>query len=150
MKTCSKCRITKDLNDFYKTKHSKDGLRSQCKICHMEGSKLWVKNNRERYNAIVRKSQLKYPEYRKNWRKNNYQKYLQQIIKRRNAIIRQTPVWADLTAIKQFYRNCPIGHKVDHILPIQGKNVSGLNIVTNMQYLTPSENSKKGNRYDVK
>lgn len=33
MKTCSKCKIKKDFNEFHKFKSSKDGLKSQCKSC---------------------------------------------------------------------------------------------------------------------
>ena len=30
----------------------------------------------------------------------------------------QTPVDADLSAIREFYKNCPEGYDVDHIIPI--------------------------------
>lgn len=53
----------------------------------------------------------------------------------------QTPSDADLTLIKEFYKNCPIGYEVDHIVPI---SKGGLHSITNLQYLTVSENRKKG------
>ena len=67
--------------------------------------------------------------------------------KRRAATLQRTPAWADLKAIKQFYLNCPKGYHVDHIVPLQGVNISGLHVLNNLQYLTKSENSSKGNRY---
>jgi len=67
--------------------------------------------------------------------------------KRRAAKLQRTPAWADLKAIKQFYLNCPKGYQVDHIVPLQGVNVSGFHVLNNLQYLTGSENSSKGNRY---
>ena len=69
--------------------------------------------------------------------------------KRRSAKLQRTPAWADLEAIKQFYAECPKGYEVDHIVPLQGVNVSGFHVLNNLQYLTKSENSSKGNRYAV-
>ena len=69
--------------------------------------------------------------------------------KRRSAKLQRTPAWADLEAIKQFYLNCPKGYHVDHIVPLQGVNVSGFHVLNNLQYLSASENCSKGNKYDV-
>lgn len=55
----------------------------------------------------------------------------------------QTPVGADLDAIKLFYANCPIGYEVDHIIPI---SKGGPHSIENLQYLTISENRKKSNK----
>lgn len=33
MKRCSKCKIIKPINEFYKTRRAKDGFHSACKIC---------------------------------------------------------------------------------------------------------------------
>jgi hypothetical protein len=41
----------------------------------------------------------------------------------------------NLSIIKEFYSKCPIGYEVDHIIPLNGKNVSGLHTITNLQYL---------------
>jgi hypothetical protein len=64
--------------------------------------------------------------------------------KRRAALLRRTPAWADLNAIAEVYRNCPQGMEVDHIVPLQGRTVSGLHVHWNLQYLTKSENCRKG------
>jgi 5-methylcytosine-specific restriction endonuclease McrA len=49
--------------------------------------------------------------------------------------------------IKEFYEKCPKGMVVDHIIPLQGKLISGLHVIWNLQYLTPHDNLKKGNRF---
>jgi hypothetical protein len=67
--------------------------------------------------------------------------------KRRARILKALPGWADLRRIEQIYKNCPPGYHVDHIYPLQGKEVSGLHVENNLQYLPASENCKKGNKY---
>ena len=69
--------------------------------------------------------------------------------KTRAKRLKRTPKWADLEAIKKFYNNCPKGYHVDHIIPLQGVNVSGFHVLNNLQYLTAAENWSKGNKYDV-
>lgn len=69
---------------------------------------------------------------------------------REERIRRNTPGWADLKAIREFYARCPIGHHVDHIIPLKGKDVSGLHVLDNLQYLPARENIIKGNRFDIK
>lgn len=84
--------------------------------------------------------------YEKEWRKNNLAKLNAKNAKRRAAKLNQTPKWANLKDIEEFYINCPKGYHVDHIIPLKGKNVRGLHILENLQYLPASENIKKGNK----
>lgn len=51
--------------------------------------------------------------------------------------------------IAEFYDNCPDGYHVDHIIPLQGANVSGLHTLKNLQYLPASDNILKGNSFDI-
>ena len=69
--------------------------------------------------------------------------------KRRKEILLRTPVWADMAKIREIYNKCPEGHHVDHVIPLQGTNVSGLHIETNLQYLSAEDNMKKGNKFEV-
>lgn len=94
-------------------------------------------NNREQEIASVRRYQKENPK-----RKNAVD------ARRRAAKLCRTPPWADLEAIKQFYIECPEDMTVDHIIPLQGKRVSGLHVFENLQYLTPSKNCSKSNHFD--
>jgi hypothetical protein len=94
--------------------------------------------DKERSIAVVRSRE---------WRKQNPQH--RNALKRKYVADkgRRTPAWADLQAIVQFYKSCPPGHHVDHVLPLRGKLVSGLHVVQNLQYLPAKENMRKNNRY---
>lgn len=70
---------------------------------------------------------------------------------RRALKLQATPKWLTKEQIKQienFYKNCPKGYEVDHIIPLNGKNVRGLHVVWNLQYLTKKENVVKRNKFD--
>lgn len=74
--------------------------------------------------------------------------------KRHAARLQRTPVWADYEWINHAYlvaadMTAKMGepHEVDHIVPLQGARVSGLHVYDNLQILTRSQNTSKGNRY---
>jgi hypothetical protein len=62
-KICNKCKIEKELIDFYKSKSSKDGYNGWCKICLLEKTNKWRENNRDVLNQCS-----------KNWYQNNKDK----------------------------------------------------------------------------
>ena len=117
-------------------------------------SKIWADANPEKARA----SKLAYKErnrnkiraYNKQWAKANPGKVTDyarayQLLKRNRM-----PKWLstkDRQIIKEFYINRPIGFHVDHIVPLKGRNVSGLHVPWNLQYLPAMENIKKSNRY---
>lgn len=74
--------------------------------------------------------------------------------KRRSLKRSATPAWANLEEIKLFYklsacltRVTGIKYEVDHIVPLQGKNVCGLHVETNLQVISKCENRGKSNKY---
>lgn len=81
------------------------------------------------------------------WAKNNPDKRSANQKQRMFKIKQATPQWQCLEELEQFYLNRPEGMTVDHIIPLQGKNVSGLHVISNLQYLTMINNCKKSNKH---
>jgi hypothetical protein len=67
----------------------------------------------------------------------------------RRAIKRKSsPNWVDRNKIIEIYNNCPEHYHVDHIIPLSSKNICGLHVPWNLQYLSCNENVKKFNKFD--
>ena len=122
------------------------------------------KDNRERseyYKEYYQRNRLKKLEYAKKQREllgprvlaenqRNYYLKNHHMMAYKKALRRSrkklaTPIWADLNKINEVYATCPEDMTVDHIIPITSPIVCGLHVSWNMQYLTRSANSKKGN-----
>lgn len=136
MKICSKCKKIKAASEFYCDKSKKSGLIAYCKVCDSKRVHAWKLKNK----AIVAQQCAAYKRQNLHIMRAIKAKY-------RASKLQRIPKWSDLKVIKAFYANCPQGLAIDHIVPLQGKNVCGLHVFNNLQYLTPSENSIKKNKF---
>jgi hypothetical protein len=103
----------------------------------------WRERNPEKYVEVSRKT-----------RKKNSARILANKAKYRAVKAQRTPVW--LLPIDYFemeciyrYRNslrdCGLSYEVDHIVPLQGKTVSGFHVPENLQVIPAWQNRLKNN-----
>jgi len=93
------------------------------------------------------------------WAKNNSHKKNSKEARRRAALINRTPQWLaeeDKWIIEQAYALAALRTKmfgfawhVDHIIPLQGKKVSGLHVPNNLQVIPGADNARKHCTYKV-
>ena len=170
-KICSKCKVEKTICEFSNSKDRKDGKNCRCKSCdaayfanRSEETRKKEKERLEsgRYDAY-------YAEYRKNhkgitreydkaYRALNRYKRNSTEAKRHANKLNATPPWLtekhflDIKAVYFQARDCQIvtgeSYHVDHIVPLQGKNVCGLHVPWNLQVLPAEVNIRKNNRYE--
>lgn len=108
----------------------------------------WRKANPERVAELSKKSRLKHKA-----------RVLANKAKYRAAKRNKTPIWVDkehLWLIKQAYELAILRTKqfgfswhVDHIIPLNGVNVSGLHVIENIQVIPGMENLIKNNKYEI-
>ena len=106
----------------------------------------------ERYEKY--KNDLEYLEktrkQSREWPAKNRAAYRAKLARRRAVLKKASPVWADSKAILEMYKTCPKGYHVDHIIPLNGKNVCGLHVHWNLQHLLAKDNLSKGNKLAVR
>lgn len=126
--------------------------RLRCRI-KAKKSSIKLKLYRKQYKIINKE---KIAEQNKIYRKNNLDKHAAKEAKMRAIKLNATPDWLtkeQFTQIEEFYTLSKELQwlsldtlEVDHIVPLQGKLVSGLHVPWNLQILPKSDNCRKGNR----
>jgi hypothetical protein len=127
----------------------------------------WTKKYKEANKVIIN-------EKNKQYARNNYEKrkitmrlyrvrtkdvQASYVRKRQASKLQRTPSWVDseeLWLIKEVYALAALRTKmfgfswhVDHIVPLQGKLVSGLHTIANLQVIPAIDNIRKQNRFEV-
>lgn len=123
----NKVSVAKNSNEYY--------LKNKEKI--LERSKRWAGENPERRKKIEQFYSSS-NQGEKNARASLYR------ARKREA----TPPWIgpdQISEMSLFFKNCPAGHHVDHIVPVGGDDVCGLHVPWNLQYLPRFINESKSN-----
>jgi hypothetical protein len=135
----NKKKISEYLKSYYQ--ENKDTISEYAKEYHKE----YYPQNKEK--VLLRNEK---------WAKSNPDKVRAKFAKRRAKKLQATPDWLTqehLDQIKDIYahaRDCEVvtGDKyhVDHIVPLQGKDVCGLHVPWNLQVLPAEVNQSKSNK----
>lgn len=167
MKTCNHCFVSKPFFEFYKKNTAKDGLFWWCRACHKEKMKAkyhemakdeeYRKHEKQRIFNFFQAN----PESRKlsgkSYAAKNKAKLAAKTNKYRISKMHRTPKWVtddDLWAIEQAYELATLRTRifgfqwhVDHVVPLQGKLVSGLHVLHNLQVIPAWDNRSKSNKF---
>lgn len=138
LRKCPKCNYIKHISGYYPDPTRYNGVTVYCCECEKIKNAQYRITNAE--NIV---------EYRKKHYIDNRAYYIHKNALRRAVLLKATPPWADLSKIKEIYRNCPEGWHVDHVIPLQGDLVCGLHVETNLKPVPAKENLAKGNKYTV-
>jgi len=161
-KLCSSCNEYLSTDLFYTSKNTKDGLRGKCKSCTNSDNNQWYRDNSESVKARTNKYKSDRRELaRKKGREyyvRNKDRYLVNAYKRDERTRRATPPWlskehkAEMQTFYWLARDLRAVsgevYHVDHIVPIQGENVCGLNVPWNLQLLPSDLNISKSNKHE--
>ena len=177
MLLCLKCKVEKSFVEFYVKRGRPRGYQSYCKACAKERTNQhrhenletlrakqrdYYKANSEKRVAGVLKARknhwANFVAYRRKYAAANPEKVRAwDAIKRANRYQR-APKWLSALQkqeIENFYwlaKDLEIvtgeHYQVDHIVPLNGKTVSGLHVPWNLQVLPADVNLRKSNKFE--
>jgi len=129
--------------DKQRYKLNRDEILLKKKIFYQENSET-LKERKKQWNKENPDKRL---EIERRYNKNNPEKIREKNARRYRHRVPRWITKEELKAINNFYKNCPEGMVVDHIIPLQGENVSGFHTLKNLQYLSKKDNLTKSNKF---
>lgn len=119
--------------------------------CYYKNKTTYLEKQNKRRAVNKAKERARYTKYYK----VNKASYIHRCRKRQAVLLQRIPLWANMDAIKKFYIDrdavselTGVIYHVDHVIPLQGRTVSGLHVETNLQIITAKENLSKNSKYD--
>jgi hypothetical protein len=144
---CNYCHQTNKLfKCSYNKKYDKHYPQRMCRECSSKYAAEWIKNNKERALEIARKVGKKryQTEKRKLWLKERDKRRKPANWDRELTSFVLQEAHA-LTKLRESHTG--VKWHVDHTIPLQGQDVSGLHVWNNLQVLPATVNLRKGNRW---
>ena len=124
-------------------------------ISRQKTGQKYYQNNQDKLAEYRKEYNLKTNNFHsKRWKKENPEKRHADVAKRRASKLMRTPVWLDATQKAEIdftYEYCAalrsigMDYHVDHIVPLQGRTVSGLHVPFNLQVIHAKDNLRKAN-----
>jgi hypothetical protein len=167
MKVCGKCKESLDLSEFYRNRSCPDGLQKWCKKCckqtdakrvrpyNAEVQKRYKAKRSEYYRRRCNEDQFKNSlrESRRTHYLKNKEDYFARAAARMSRTKKASVIHDDPNNVSAIYKlaaNMRAQGKdvqVDHIIPLNGVNVSGLHVSWNLRIVPSAENRAKGNKF---
>jgi CRISPR/Cas system Type II protein with McrA/HNH and RuvC-like nuclease domain len=124
------CEFVTRAQEFAKPMCEQNDIERRSKL------KKWQIENKDKYKKSQKKYALSEKGKEASVRRNNNRKYYE--IQSQKGISLE-----ELELVKLFYRDCPEGLEVDHIIPV---SKGGKHCLNNLRYITRDENREKASK----
>lgn len=151
--TCVEC-----MREDWTKENAKRSLKPKSEAARAAGRRYYEQNR----DAVIERAKTRpvdaQREYKARYKEKNPDLYRELVNARRRRFRQATPAWLtaeDKMEIRFKYRLAielsriaGVRYAVDHIIPLQGENVSGLHVPWNLRPIPQEVNLKKSNRLD--
>jgi hypothetical protein len=159
IKKCIHCDAEK-IESLFHFNTSRNKYENTCDDCWHKRRNESNAKNLARNNAVKKdwaeRNESKVKKARKKWKEENIGKVKADKARQKERVAQATPKWLSslqLAAMEHAYFMADLRtqclddyYHVDHIIPIRGENVCGLNVPWNLEVIRASENLSKGNK----